>query len=198
DLPGIDPDKDVEVTVSDGMLRIDAERRVEEKREEKGYLHQEVNYGSLSRSLPLPVGITGADISATYRNGVLEIRVPAPRRGDGHEDSHQQILTRPGSSGTAGAVCALTLIRQRDLVKRDYGAACGLARPALRVPPPRPPRTRTPPPSPARKPPRATALAGHAPARAAVRAVRGPDLDLAVTARSAPSEFASARGIRRC
>lgn len=80
DLPGIDPDKDVEVTVSDGMLRIDAERRVEEKREEKGYLHQEVNYGSLSRSLPLPVGITGADISATYRNGVLEIRVPAPRR----------------------------------------------------------------------------------------------------------------------
>ncbi|MCW2934688.1 MAG: Hsp20/alpha crystallin family protein [Actinomycetia bacterium] len=41
DLPGIDPDKDVEVTVSDGMLRIDAERRVEEKREEKGYLHQE-------------------------------------------------------------------------------------------------------------------------------------------------------------
>jgi HSP20 family protein len=83
DLPGIDPDQDVEVTVSDGMLRIDAERRVEEKREEreeKGYLHQEVNYGSLSRSLPLPVGVNRADISATYRNGVLEIRVPAPRR----------------------------------------------------------------------------------------------------------------------
>src|SRR5581483_7993911 len=38
DLPGIDPDKDVEVTVSHGMLHIEAERRQEEKREERGYL----------------------------------------------------------------------------------------------------------------------------------------------------------------
>jgi HSP20 family protein len=56
DLPGIDPEKDAEVTVSDGMLRIEAERRAEEKQEEEGYLRQEVHYGSLSRSLPLPAG----------------------------------------------------------------------------------------------------------------------------------------------
>ena len=80
DLPGIDPDKDVELTVSDGMLHIDAERREVEKREEKGYLRQEVRYGSLSRSLPLPEGVTGADITATYQAGVLEIRVPEPKR----------------------------------------------------------------------------------------------------------------------
>ncbi len=48
DLPGIDPDKDVELTVSDGMLHIGAERREEEKREEKGYLRREVRYGSFS------------------------------------------------------------------------------------------------------------------------------------------------------
>ena len=36
DLPGIDPDKDVELTVAGGMLHIEAERREEEKREEKG------------------------------------------------------------------------------------------------------------------------------------------------------------------
>ncbi len=76
DLPGVDPDKDVEVTVSDGMLHIEAERRQEEKREEKGYVRQEVRYGSLSRSLPLPAGVTEADITATYKSGVLEIRVP--------------------------------------------------------------------------------------------------------------------------
>jgi HSP20 family protein len=80
DLPGIDPDKDVELTVSDGVLHIEAERREEEKREEKGYVRQELRYGSLSRSLPLPEGVTEADITATYKSGVLEIRIPEPKR----------------------------------------------------------------------------------------------------------------------
>jgi len=80
DLPGIDPDKDVELTVSHGMLRIEAERREEEKREEKGYLRREVRYGSFSRSLSLPEGVTEADIAATYKDGVLEIRIPEPKR----------------------------------------------------------------------------------------------------------------------
>ncbi len=80
DLPGIDPDKDVELTVADGMLHIEAERREEEKQEGKGYLRQEVRYGSLSRSLPLPEGVTEADITATYKDGVLAIRIPEPTR----------------------------------------------------------------------------------------------------------------------
>jgi len=79
DLPGIDPDKDVELTVSHGILHIEAERREEEKREEKGYVRRELRYGSLSRSLPLPQGVTEADITATYKDGVLEIRIPAPK-----------------------------------------------------------------------------------------------------------------------
>jgi HSP20 family protein len=79
DLPGIDPGKDVELTVADGVLHIEAERREEEKREAKGYLHQEVRYGSFSRSLPLPVGVAEADITATYKDGVLEIRIPEPK-----------------------------------------------------------------------------------------------------------------------
>jgi HSP20 family protein len=79
DLPGIDPGQDVELTVAGGMLRIEAERRQEEEREEKGYLRREVRYGSLSRSLPLPEGVTEADITAVYTDGVLEIRIPEPR-----------------------------------------------------------------------------------------------------------------------
>ena len=54
DLPGIDPEKDVELIVSDGMLHIQAERREEEKKEEKGYLRRELRCGS--RALPLPEG----------------------------------------------------------------------------------------------------------------------------------------------
>jgi HSP20 family protein len=80
DLPGIDPEKDVELTVSDGMLHIQAERRAEEKRKEKGYLRQELRYGSLSRTLPLPEGVNEPDITATYKGGMLEIRVPAPKQ----------------------------------------------------------------------------------------------------------------------
>jgi HSP20 family protein len=80
DLPGINPDEDIELTVSDGMLNIEAERREEEKREERGYVRQEVRYGSLSRSLPLPEGVTETDITATYEAGVLEIRIPEPKR----------------------------------------------------------------------------------------------------------------------
>ena len=79
DLPGIDPNKDVELTVSDGMLHIEAERHEEEKHEGKGYVRREVRYGSMSRSLPLPSGVTGADITATYKAGVLEVRIPEPK-----------------------------------------------------------------------------------------------------------------------
>ena len=68
------------LTVSDGMLHIKAERREEEKREEQGYLRQELRYGSLSRSLPLPEGVTEANITATYKAGLLEIRIPEPKR----------------------------------------------------------------------------------------------------------------------
>lgn len=76
ELPGIDPDKDVELTVTDGMLRINAERRVEEKSEDKGYTRHELHYGSLTRTLPLPEGTSDSDIKASYTDGILEIRVP--------------------------------------------------------------------------------------------------------------------------
>jgi HSP20 family protein len=82
DLPGIDPDKDVELTVSDGMLHIHAERREEDKKEDTGYLRRELRYGSLSRTLPLPEGVTESDITAAYKAGMLEIRVPEPKKAE--------------------------------------------------------------------------------------------------------------------
>jgi HSP20 family protein len=80
ELPGIDPAKDVEITVVDGMLRITAERRVEEKTQDKGYTRHELQYGSLTRTLPLADGATEADIEATYKDGILEIRVPVAEK----------------------------------------------------------------------------------------------------------------------
>jgi HSP20 family protein len=76
ELPGIDPDRDVHLTVTGGMLRIDAERRIEEKTEEKGFTRHEMRYGSFTRTLPLAEGATEDDIKASYKDGVLEIQVP--------------------------------------------------------------------------------------------------------------------------
>jgi HSP20 family protein len=78
EMPGIDPDKDVELTVTDHVLHIAAQRREEEETEEKGYVRQEIRSGSFSRTLALPRGVTEADITATYKDGILEIRIPAP------------------------------------------------------------------------------------------------------------------------
>ncbi len=78
EMPGIDPDKDVELTVADGMLHIEAERREEEKVEEKGYLRREIRAGSFSRVLPLPEGVSESDVTAGYKDGILEIRIPSP------------------------------------------------------------------------------------------------------------------------
>lgn len=76
ELPGIDPAEDVELTVADGVLRIRAERRVDEKSEDKGYIRHEMRYGSFTRSLPLAEGVREDDITATYRDGILEVRMP--------------------------------------------------------------------------------------------------------------------------
>ncbi len=80
ELPGIDPDKDVEVTISDGSVRIRARR--EQRAEQKGQedFRSEFRYGEIERDVPLPEGVTGEDIKASYRDGILEVRIPAPLR----------------------------------------------------------------------------------------------------------------------
>jgi HSP20 family protein len=78
ELPGIDPAKDVQITAADGMLTIKAERRIEQDREDKGYTRHELRYGAMARTLPLPENVAEGDISASYKDGLLEIRVPVP------------------------------------------------------------------------------------------------------------------------
>ena len=74
-MPGIDPDKDVELQVDHGMLRIRAERHVSKETHDKGRYHSEFKYGSFVRTMPLPSGATDADVKATYEDGILEVRV---------------------------------------------------------------------------------------------------------------------------
>jgi HSP20 family protein len=79
DLPGIDP-KEVSISVTGNQLRIEGERKQEEKKEEKDYMYQEVSYGKFMRSIPLPEGVDTEKVKANYKDGVLEITMPAPKQ----------------------------------------------------------------------------------------------------------------------
>lgn len=78
ELPGIDPEKDVEISVADGVLHFRAERRERTDEDRPHGFRSEFRYGSLARSIRLPEGASEADVKATYKDGILEVRVPAP------------------------------------------------------------------------------------------------------------------------
>jgi HSP20 family protein len=71
ELPGIDPEKDVEITVADGVLTVHVERQEETKEGKRS----EFRYGSFSRSCQLPKGADEGDVKATYSDGILEVSV---------------------------------------------------------------------------------------------------------------------------
>jgi HSP20 family protein len=77
DLPGI-PEEKIALEVSDDTLTISAER--EKVAEESGdrFYRFERRYGSFSRAVGLPQGVDESKISADYKDGVLEVRVPKP------------------------------------------------------------------------------------------------------------------------
>jgi HSP20 family molecular chaperone IbpA len=72
EMPGIDPDKDVEVNIAGDLLTIRGERR--EEREEKN--RRELHYGQFSRTVTLPRSARTSEVTADYKDGVLEVRVP--------------------------------------------------------------------------------------------------------------------------
>ena len=79
ELPGIDTEKDVEITIADGVLHLSAKREERTEEERPDGCGSEFRYGRLTRDLRLPEGATEADVTATCKDGILEMRVPAPK-----------------------------------------------------------------------------------------------------------------------
>jgi len=77
DLPGIKKD-DVNVEVADNAVTISGERHQEQETERDGIYRSERTYGSFYRTIPLPEGAIVDQAKASFRDGVLEITVPAP------------------------------------------------------------------------------------------------------------------------
>lgn len=71
EIPGIDPAKDVDITVRDGQLTIKAERS--EKKDFDG--RSEFSYGSFIRTVALPAGADEENIEANYDKGILTVSV---------------------------------------------------------------------------------------------------------------------------
>ena len=77
-LPGVDP-KDVEVSLMDNVLTVKGERRADPDSAGKDYFVREVAYGAFERRFELPEGVDATQVEAKDANGMLEVRVPAPR-----------------------------------------------------------------------------------------------------------------------
>ena len=75
ELPGLDKDN-VEVNLTDHALIIKGEKKKEEETRQENYFRSERSYGTFVRSLQLPKDVQADKVKATFKNGILEIRMP--------------------------------------------------------------------------------------------------------------------------
>jgi HSP20 family protein len=79
DLPGLTKDE-VHVEVTDEALTIEGERRSEHEERQGGFFRSERRYGTFHRQIPLPEGVNADQIRASFKDGVLEVSMPAPQQ----------------------------------------------------------------------------------------------------------------------
>ena len=75
DLPGVDA-KNIDISVSDGMLLLKGERKEERKEEKKGYQRYERHTGSFYREIPIPTSVDAERITAESVSGVVSVHLP--------------------------------------------------------------------------------------------------------------------------
>ncbi len=75
DLPGVDKD-DLDISIKGNVLTVKGERRDERKEEEKNFHHVERRFGSFCRSFSLPGEVDADAVEATYKDGVLTMKLP--------------------------------------------------------------------------------------------------------------------------
>ena len=98
DLPGLTKD-DVKVEVTDDLITISGERRQEQEENREGYYRSERSYGSFYREIPLPEGVNADNARATFRDGVLEVTMPAPERAE--QGRSRRLEIKEGAAGEA-------------------------------------------------------------------------------------------------
>ena len=92
ELPGID-EKDIEVSVSNGMLTLRGEKKKEREEKTKNYYLSERSYGEFQRSFSLPDGVDEDKIAAAFAKGVLTVTLP---KSADAQKKQKKIEVKPG------------------------------------------------------------------------------------------------------
>lgn len=120
ELPDIDPEKDVDITVSGDMLQVSAHREVEHKDGKR----TEFRYGAFTRTIPLPRGVSASAVRATYDKGILTVSVPLPDA----DETARRIPIQTGATSARDAGGARDVSGARDAGgARDTGGSRGAA-----------------------------------------------------------------------
>lgn len=79
EMPNVDP-ANVDVSVTGDMITIKGTVRQEQEKKDRNYYRRELRYGSYVRTLQLPAEVKGGDAKASYKDGVLDVRIPKAER----------------------------------------------------------------------------------------------------------------------
>lgn len=94
ELPGLS-DNDVEITLSDNVLSIRGEKKVDKTEEDKGYTYTERSYGSFERRIPIDADVLADKVAARFADGVLSVTLPK------NPDAKEQVRRIPIGGGGA-------------------------------------------------------------------------------------------------
>ena len=75
EIPGVE-EKDIAVSLQDGMLTIKGEKEAEKEEKDKRYHRVERSYGAFFRAVRLPAAVDGSKVTAEYKSGVLTVTLP--------------------------------------------------------------------------------------------------------------------------
>ena len=79
ELPNVDP-KQVDITVTNDAITLRGETKHEEEQKGRNYYTRELRYGTFTRTLPLLTEVKSGEAKATYKDGVLEVKIPKSDR----------------------------------------------------------------------------------------------------------------------
>lgn len=95
DVPGVNPG-DIDISVTDSMLSLKAERHAETESKQEDYVVRERTWGSFERTMRLPRGVKADDIHVEFNDGVLEIVVPGGAKATAREAVHVPLHAKAG------------------------------------------------------------------------------------------------------
>ena len=75
ELPGV-REKDISLSITGDVLTVKGERQFDQQLNDEHYFHAERAYGKFERSIRLPMPVQAERVTATYRDGVLEVSLP--------------------------------------------------------------------------------------------------------------------------